>query len=81
GITPGRGVPISSAEDGGLAAEAGVERGLVLYRVGKYDVRSVAQVEKLLSRAQSGTAVDFTVGIVRSGGQSPRLARVTLTAR
>ena len=60
---------------------AGIVRGLVLYRVGKYDVRTVAQVEKLLLRANNGTPVDFTVGIVRSNGQSPRLERVTLTAR
>ncbi|MEO5721947.1 MAG: trypsin-like peptidase domain-containing protein [Chthoniobacterales bacterium] len=81
GLIPGKGVLISSVESGSPAEEAGIERGLVVYRVGKYDVRTVAQVEKLLVRAQTGTPVDFTVGIVRSGGQSPRVARVTLTAR
>jgi hypothetical protein len=43
-------------------------------------VRSVAQVEKLLARANRGSAVDFTVGIIRTGG-SQRLETVTLTAR
>ncbi len=81
GLTPGKGVLISAVEGGSPAEEVGIERGLVIYRVGKYDVRSVGQVEKLLARAQTGTPVDFTVGIVRNGGQSPRVARVTLTAR
>jgi hypothetical protein len=53
----------------------------VIYRVGKYDVRTVSQIERLLSRARTGTAVSFTVGLVPSGGQSPRLETVTLTAR
>lgn len=81
GLTSGKGVLISSVESGSPAEEVGIERGLIIYRVGKYDVRTVAQVEKLLARAQTGTAVDFTVGIERNGGQSPQVARVTLTAR
>ncbi len=80
-LTDGKGVLISAVEDGSPAAAVGIERGLVIYRVGKYDVNRIAQVEKLLARAQTGTPVDFTVGIVRNGEQSPRLARVTLTAR
>jgi serine protease Do len=81
GLAAGKGVLVSAVEPGSPADAVGIVRGLVLYRVGKYDVRSVAQVEKLLSRANNGTAVDFTVGIVRSNGQSPRLERVTVTAR
>ncbi len=81
GLVAGKGVLISAVEGIGPAADAGMERGLVIYRVGKYDVRTVAQIEKLLSRARAGSAVDFTVGFVRSGGQSPRLEAVTLTAR
>lgn len=81
GLAANKGVLISSVEPGSPAEEAGIERGLVIYRVGKYDVRTVAQVEKLLARAQPGTPADFTVGIVRSNGQSQRVARVTLIAR
>lgn len=80
-LVPGKGVLISSVEPDSPGADAGIERGLVIYRVGKYDVRSIAQVETLLARARTGTPVDFTVGIVPNSGQSPRLARVTLTAR
>lgn len=81
GLAAGKGVLISAVETGSPAASVGIERGLVIYRVGKYDVRSSAQIEKLLVRASSGSAVDFTVGFIRSGGQSPRLETVTLTAR
>ncbi|MBA2272147.1 MAG: trypsin-like peptidase domain-containing protein [Chthoniobacterales bacterium] len=81
GLVAGKGVLISAVEPDSPAEGVGIERGLVIYRVGKYDVRSVAQVEKLLARANSGASVDFTVGFVRSGGQSPRLETVTLTTR
>jgi serine protease Do len=81
GLAAGKGVLVSAVEPGSPAEDVGVERGLVIYRIGKYDVRSVAQVEKLLARANSGTPVDFTIGIMRSNGQSARLERVTLTAR
>ncbi len=81
GLAAGKGVLVSAVEAGSPAESVGIERGLVVYRVGKYDVRSVAQVEKLLARARSGTSVDFTVGIIRAGNQSPRVETVTLTAR
>ncbi|MDQ6914079.1 MAG: trypsin-like peptidase domain-containing protein [Verrucomicrobiota bacterium] len=80
GLVPGKGVLVSSVEQNSPADSAGVGRGLVIYRVGRYEVRSIAQVEKLLARASSGSAVDFTVGIVRSNG-SQRMETVTLTAR
>jgi serine protease Do len=81
GYAPGRGVLISAVEPDSPADEAGVQRGLVIYRVGKYDVTSVKQVEGLLARAQSGTSVDFTVGVVRADGSGQRVETVTLAAR
>ncbi len=80
GLAAGKGVLVSAVDPDSPAAQVGIERGLVIYRVGRYDVRSVAQIEKLIARAASGAAVDFTVGIVRGNGQS-RLERVTLTSR
>ncbi|HEY0369153.1 MAG TPA: trypsin-like peptidase domain-containing protein [Chthoniobacterales bacterium] len=79
-LTAGKGVLVSGVEPGSPAENVGIERGLVIYRVGKYDVRSVAQIEKLLARAQSGTTVTLTVGIVRSNGVA-RTETVSLTAR
>src|SRR5437879_3203687 len=80
GYAKGRGVLIAAVEPGSPADEAGAERGLVIYRVGKHNVNSVKALEDWLSRAQSSSQVDFVVGIARSDG--PRqLQTVSLTAR
>jgi serine protease Do len=81
GYQPGRGVLISAVEPNSPADQAGIERGLVVYRVGKHDVNSVKDVENLLGRASSGGSIDFTVGIVRAGGAGQRVETVTLAAR
>jgi len=81
GYEPGHGVLISAVEPNSPADQAGIERGLVIYRVGKHEVSSVKDIENLLGRASSGTSVDFTVGVVRAGGAGKRLETVTLAAR
>jgi len=80
-LVAGRGVLISGVEPGSPADESGIERGLVIYKIGKYDINSVKQVEKLLNRATSGTTVDLVVGIARSDGSGQRVETVSLTAR
>ncbi|PYI78212.1 MAG: serine protease [Verrucomicrobia bacterium] len=79
-LVPRRGVLVSAVEPGSPAAEVGIERGLVIYRVGRHDVNSVRAIEILLARVQSGTTVDFTVGIARTDG-TRQLQTVSLTAR
>lgn len=81
GFASGKGVLISAVEPGSPADEAGVERGLAIYRVGKYDVNSVKAVEGLLARADTGSSVDFTLGIVRRSGRGQRIETVNLEAR
>ena len=81
GYEPGRGVLISGVEPNSPADESGIERGLVIYRVGRHDVNSVRDVENLLGRARSGTSVDFAIGVVRAGGAGQRLETITLAAR
>ena len=80
GYRAGSGVLISSVEADSPADEAGIQRGLVIYQVGKHKVNSVKQIEELLSRASSGTSVDFAVGVVRANG-TQRIEPVSLTAR
>ena len=80
GYQPGRGVLISGVEPNSPADEAGIQRGLVIYRVGRRDVNSARDVENLLSRVKSGTSVDFAVGVVRAGG-GQRVGTITLAAR
>ena len=80
GYASGRGVLVSAVEPDSPADRAGIERGLVLYRIGNYNVNSVKQADTLLKRANSGERVDLAIGVVReNGGQ--RLERVTLAAR
>ena len=81
GYAKGRGVLIASVEPGSPADEAGAERGLVIYRVGKYDVSSVKQVEDLLRSVDSGADVEFTVGVIGAEGKNRQLANVSLKAR
>jgi serine protease Do len=81
GYARGRGVLVAAVEPQSPAAEAGIERGLVIYRVGKSETNSVKQVEELFGAVQSGTNVDFTVGVIRSGAQNRALATLSMTAR
>jgi serine protease Do len=81
GYAPGKGVLISAVEPDSPADRVGIQRGLVIYRIGKYNVTSVKQVESLLARASSGSEVDFTVGIVKANGGGQAMETVPLTAR
>src|SRR5881275_1903296 len=81
GYAKGRGVLISAVEPNSPADQAGIERGLVIYRINKSDVSSVPQVEEALRTAASGADVEFTIGIVRARGENHELASLTLTAR
>lgn len=81
GYARGRGVLIAAVDPDSPADEAGIERGMVVYRVGKSDVTSVRQVEALLASVQSGSNVNFTVGVIRARGQNHELGAVSLTAR
>ena len=81
GYARGRGVLIVAVEPNSPADEAGIERGMVIYRIGKSEVSSVRQVEELLRSAESGAAVEFIIGIIRAAGQNREVATVRLTAR
>ena len=81
GYTPSRGVLITGVEPESPADEAGIERGLVIYRVGQSEVNSVKQIESLLGPVQGGANVTFTVGVIRASGQGRQLATLTMAAR
>ena len=81
GYVQGRGVLVSAVEPDSPADRAGIQRGLVIYRVGRYNVSSIKQLEDLLARVEPGSSVDFTVGIVRANGQGQQVETVPLTAR
>jgi serine protease Do len=81
GYAPGRGVLVTAVEPDSPADRAGIERGLVVYRVGRYNVSSLKQLEGLLAHVEAGTSVSFTVGVVRANGRGEQVETVPLTAR
>src|SRR5205809_1627067 len=81
GYIGGRGVCVTAVEPDSPADEAGLERGLVIYRMGKSETNSVKQIEELLRSVQSGAKLEFTVGIIRTGRQTRQLATLNMTAR
>lgn len=83
GVDEGTGVLISDVEPGSPADRAGLKRGLVIYRVGRYQVNSPSQLEDLLQKAGRGTVADFEVGIIRQVGDRAlqQIETVSLKAR
>lgn len=81
GYARGRGVLIAAVDPDSPADDAGIERGMVIYQVEKADVTSARQVEALLASVQSGSNVNFTVGVIRASGQKRGLGTVSLPAR
>ena len=81
GYLRGRGVLITAVEPDSPADEAGIKRGMVLYRVNKSMVSSAKQVDEALGAAKSGANAEFTIGIIRARGENHELATVTLKAR
>src|SRR6516164_1386347 len=81
GYLRGRGVLITAVEPDSPADDAGIERGLVVYRIGKTQASSIKQIEELLRNVESGANVEFIVGVIRTDGESRELASATLTAR
>jgi serine protease Do len=81
GYAGGGGVLITAVEPDSPADQQGIERGMVIYKVGKSEAISVMQVEKLLRAVESGANVEFTVGGIRADRQNRQLASLTLTAR
>ena len=65
GYEPETGVLIASVDPRSPAALGGLKQGLVITQLGRYQVTSVKQVEELLAAVDSGSQVDFTVGVVR----------------
>jgi serine protease Do len=81
GYLRGRGVLITAVEQDSPADNAGIKRGMVIYRVNTSTVSSVKQIDDVLRTAESGGNVEFTIGIIRARGENHELATVTLRAR
>jgi serine protease Do len=65
GFEMGAGVLIADVDPKSVAAAGGLKQGLVITQVGRYQATSVEQIETLLKAVDSGSQVDFTIGVVR----------------
>lgn len=87
GIQTEKGVLISDIDPGSPAREAGLRKGLLIYKIGRYSVVTPADVEKILADVRPGTEVDIIAGtpgrkLPFGLGSSPsQKTTVTLTAR
>ncbi|MEK0448422.1 MAG: Serine protease Do [Verrucomicrobiota bacterium] len=61
GYAEGSGVLVAEVEPKSAAALAGIEPGMLITTVGRYDVNEVRTVEKLLGHIDSGNRVDFGI--------------------
>ena len=59
GYTEGAGVLVAEVEPKSPAALAGVEAGMLIAAIGRYDVTDIRLIEKLLAQIDSGNRVDF----------------------
>jgi serine protease Do len=82
GFREGTGVLIAEVNPGSPAVEGGLQAGVLLTSIGRYDVTSVKQVEKLLAQIDSGSRVDFTVAWWSGRGRNRILSdTIQLTAK
>jgi serine protease Do len=61
GYREGTGVLVSEVEPKSPAALAGIQAGMLISSVGRYDVTQAREVEKLLKLIESGNRVDFGI--------------------
>ncbi len=86
GIPATGGALISTVEPRSPAALAGIGRGQVILRVGRYNVNTenaAQQIEELLAQIDTGSQVEFGIGVPAQRGRSVQmlLQSATLSAR
>ena len=65
GVTGGQGVLVSDVDADGPAHEAGIRPGMVILKIGRFDVNSAGEAESLCAKANSGDAADVTLVVSR----------------
>jgi serine protease Do len=73
GYRQGSGVLISEVEDNSPAAKAGLQSGMLISSIGRYDIAKVQQVEKLFDQIDVGSRVDFGIAWFQGKGRTQRL--------
>lgn len=77
GYRQGSGVLISEVDANSPAAKAGLENGMLISSIGRFDIGNVEQVEKLFDQIDSGSRVDFGIAWWQGKGRSQRLVSDT----
>jgi S1-C subfamily serine protease len=73
----GSGVVIAAVEPKSPAAAAGIEAGMLINSVGRYEVTKVRSLEKLLGQIDTGSRVDFILAWWQRGPRGARLVNDT----
>ena len=73
GFLEGSGVLIADVEPKSPAAVAGLQPGMLIVAVGRFEVKGVKAIEKLLKQVDTGSRVDFGLAWIQ---QSPRGKRL-----
>ncbi len=83
GLEQTSGVLITDVEPGSPSHQVGLQRGMVIYRIGANDIHTTQDAERVLQQAGPGSEVDLGVGIVRRIGRrvAEHLRTVSVTAR
>jgi len=68
GVEESGGALITDVEPGSPAHQAGLTRGMIVYRVGRIEIPRVEAMEKLLATVTKGASMDLRVGYLRRVG-------------
>jgi serine protease Do len=77
GYRAGSGVMISEVDENSPAAKAGLQSGMLISSIGRYDIAKRQDVEKLFDQIDSGSRVDFGISWFQGRGRSQRLVSDT----
>ena len=77
GYRKGSGALISEVDANSPAAKAGLQSGMLVSSVGRYDISKHGDVEKLFEQIDSGSRVDFGISWYQGRGRSQRLVSDT----
>ncbi len=81
GVTNGEGVLVADVDVGSSAYQVGLRPGMVIEKIGRYDVNSVGEAESLFSKAASGDDADLTVLVTQRVGRQALQSEQTVTVR
>ena len=77
GFREGSGALIAEVEPKSVAAAAGIQPGMLIAAVGRFEVNGVKPIEKLLKQVDTGSRVDFSLAWIQKTPRGNRLVSDT----